>query len=325
MTSPSRPSGGPTATDVPALRKRSRDGKLQAEVGERAVALTNLDKLMYPSAGFTKGQVIDYYARIAPVLLPHVRDRPLTLKRFPDGVGGAYFYEKNCPGHRPPWVATVPIWTERAQEDFDYCVITEAATIVWLANLADLELHPALARHDALDRPSWMMLDLDPGAPAGLLDACRVALWLRGLFTQLGLEVFVKSSGGKGLHLLAPLNGERTYDEVKPFARGVAETLEGRFPDRIVSTQARAKRPGRVLIDWGQNSQHKTTVSAYSLRARDRPTVSMPLDWDEVERACEERRPELLFFEADEALARVEERGDLFASVLSLSQELPEV
>src|SRR5215213_10318063 len=276
---------------------------------------------MYPSVGFTKGQVIDYYARIAPVLLPHVRDRPLTLKRFPDGVGGAYFYEKNCPSYRPDWVSTVPIWTERAQEHFDYCVVSEEATIVWLANLADLELHPALHTGAALDRPTSLMLDLDPGAPAGLLEACQVALWLRGLFDQLGLAAFVKTSGGKGLHLLVPLNAERSYEEVSPFARQTAETLEARFPEQVVSTQTRAKRPGRVLIDWGQNSRHKTTASAYSLRARDRPTVSMPVEWGEVERAWEERRPELLVFEADQALARVERRGDLFASVSSLAQE----
>src|SRR3954454_15745497 len=317
--------GGPTATNVPTLRKRSRDGKLVAEVGDRAVPLTNLDKLMYPAAGFTKGQVIDYYARMAPVVLPHVRGRPLTLKRFPDGVGGAYFYEKNCQAHLPPWVTTVPIWTERAQEHFHYCAITEEATIIWLANLADLELHPALATAEWLERPSWVILGRDPGAPAGLLEACEVALLLHGLFDRLGLRSFVKSSGGKGLHLLVPLNGQATYDGVRPFARQVAETLEARFPDQVVSTQTRAKRPGRVLIDWGQNSRHKTTVSAYSLRARDRPTVSMPLEWAELERANDERTPERLVFEPDEALARVKERGDLLAPVLTLNQELPSI
>src|SRR3954454_18312706 len=177
--------GGPTATNVPTLRKRSRDGKLVAEVGDRAVPLTNLDKLMYPAAGFTKGQVIDYYARMAPVLLPHVRGRPLTLKRFPDGVGGAYFYEKNCPAHRPDWVTTVAIWTERAQEHFHYCAITEEATIIWLANLAARELLPPPATAEWDDRPTWMTLDLFPGDPARLLEAPWRALMLHGLFDRL--------------------------------------------------------------------------------------------------------------------------------------------
>jgi bifunctional non-homologous end joining protein LigD len=310
---------------TPPLRKRLNEaGKLEVDVDGRPVTVTNLDKLMYPSAGFTKADVIDYYARIAPVMLPHVRDRPLTLKRFPDGVGGAYFYEKNCPSYRPDWVETIPIWTERAQEEFDYCAITETATLVWLANLADLEIHPFLGTRDALDRPTAMVLDLDPGAPAGLIDACQVALWLKGLFDQLGLEVFIKGSGGKGLHLFVPLNGERTYEEVQPFARGLAETLERRFPALVVSTQTRTKRQGKVLIDWGQNARHKTTVAVYSLRARDRPTVSMPLEWDEVESALDRDDPAPLVFEAGEAVARVEERGDLFAPVLSIAQDLPE-
>jgi bifunctional non-homologous end joining protein LigD len=307
------------------LRKRLNEaGKLEVDVAGRPVTVTNLDKLMYPSAGFTKADVISYYSRIAPVMLAHVRDRPLTLKRFPDGVGGAYFYEKNCPSHRPDWVETVPIWTERAQENFDYCVISEPATLVWLANLADLEIHPFLGTRDGLDRPTSMVFDLDPGAPAGLLDACHVALWLRGLFDQIGLQALVKGSGGKGLHLFVPLNSAATYEEVQPFARGVAETLEHRFPERIVSTQNRAKRPGKVLIDWGQNARHKTTAAVYSLRARDRPTVSIPLEWEEIERAVDERDPESLVFEAGEAITRVEERGDIFAPVLSLVQELPE-
>ncbi|HKH22910.1 MAG TPA: non-homologous end-joining DNA ligase, partial [Solirubrobacterales bacterium] len=299
-------------------------GKLELDVDGRPVAVTNLDKLMYPATGFTKADVIAYYARIAPVLLPYVRDRPLTLKRFPDGVGGAYFYEKRCPSHRPEWVETIPIWTERAEEEFDYCTITEPATLVWLANLADLEIHPFLGTRDHLDRPTWMVLDLDPGAPAGLLDACQVALWLRGMFDQLELEVFVKSSGGRGIHLLVPLNGARTYEEVQPFARGVAETLERRFAERVVSTQSRTKRPGKVLIDWSQNARHKTTAAVYSLRARDRPTVSMPLEWDEVERAVQDDDPARLIFDAGETIARVEERGDLFEPLLSLTQELPD-
>jgi bifunctional non-homologous end joining protein LigD len=307
------------------LRKRLNEaGKLEVDVAGRPVTVANLDKLMYPSAGFTKWDVISYYARIAPAMLPHVRDRPLTLKRFPDGVGGAYFYEKNCPSYRPDWVATVAIWTERAQEDFDYCVISEPGTLVWLANLADLEIHPFLGKRDALDRPTSMVFDLDPGAPAGLLEACEVALWLRGLFDQLGLQAYIKGSGGKGLHLFVPLNSGATYEDVQPFARGVAETLERRFPERIVSTQNRAKRPGKVLIDWGQNARHKTTAAVYSLRARDRPTVSMPLEWEEIQQAVDEGDSDSLVFVAGEATTRIEERGDVFAPVLSLVQELPE-
>jgi bifunctional non-homologous end joining protein LigD len=306
---------------VPARSRRAR--KLELEVAGRSLTVSNLGKLMYPDAGFSKADVIDYYARIAAVLLPHVRERPLTLKRYPDGVGGAYFFEKACPEHRPAWVATTPIWSERHQGEIDYCVVTEEATLIWLANLADLEIHPSLSRRDDPERPTSMVFDLDPGAPAGLLDACQVALWLRGLFDQLGLRAFAKVSGGKGIHLHVPLNGEHTYDEVKPFARQIAETLEQRFGDRVIANMAKAKRAGRVLIDWGQNDRHKTTASVYSLRARDRPTVSVPLEWEELERACAEESEQSLRFEAAQALARVADRGDLFAPVLSLRQRLP--
>jgi len=289
----------------------------------KRLKLTNLTKVLYPKAGFTKAQVIDYYLRVAPALLPHLRDRPLTLKRYPDGVEGEYFYEKNCPAHRPPWVKTAPIWSDQNQRVMHFCLVQDVATLAWAVNLADLEMHVPLHRAPDAARPDSVVFDLDPGAPADLVSCCEVALILHDLFARLGLQSFAKTSGSKGLQLYIPLNSDATYGETKPFSRAVAEALAARRPELVVSNMKKSLRGGKVLLDWSQNDPHKTTVCVYSLRARERPTVSMPVTWSEVRRCLRARDPSLLSFEADAALRRVEKRGDLFAPVLSLKQELP--
>jgi len=293
------------------------------EVEGRQLRLSNLDKVLYPAAGFRKSEVIDYYTRIAPVLLPHLAGRPLTLKRYPDGVEGESFYEKRCPSHRPPWVETVPVWTGRTRGDVDYCLANDLPTLVWLANLATLELHPSLSRGDDLDRPTTMVFDLDPGGPASLVECCRVGLLVKELFDDLDVQVVAKTSGGKGLQLYVPLDTAVDYDRTKSFSRTVAQLLERRHPKLVVSHMAKELRTGKVFIDWSQNDEHKTTVSVYSLRARERPTVSTPVTWDEVTEVAEGGDPDLLRFEAAAVLDRVARLGDLFRPVLDLQQELP--
>ena len=289
----------------------------------KRLKLTNLSKVLYPKAGFTKAQVLDYYLRIAPALLPHLRDRPLTLKRYPDGVDGEYFYEKNCPAHRPPWVKTAPIWSDQNQRVMHFCLVQDVATLAWAVNLADLEMHVPLHRAPDADRPDSVVFDLDPGAPADLVSCCEVALILHDLFARLHLQSFAKTSGSKGLQLYVPLNSGATYRETKPFSRAVAEALAARRPELVVSNMKKSLRGGKVLLDWSQNDPHKTTVCVYSLRARERPTVSIPVTWSEVRRCLRARDPSLLSFETDAALRRVDKHGDLFAPMLALKQELP--
>jgi len=315
--------GDPEGESLTARAIKRPRKKAAVTVEGRELELSNLDKVLYPKTGFTKGELIDWYARIGEVLLPHLRGRPLTLKRYPEGVGGKHFYEKRCPSHRPDWVTTAKVWSDRHKGEIDYCVVEDLATLVWLANLADIELHTSLAKAEAIERPTAMVFDLDPGAPADVLDCAQVALWLRGLFEQLGLECYPKTSGSKGMQLYVPLNGDVTYGDTKPFAKAIAETLEKRFPDRVVSQMSKAKRSGKVLIDWSQNDRHKTTVCVYSLRAKERPTVSTPLDWEEVEAALTAGDAEALVFDYAAVLQRVEEKGDLFAPLLSEEQELP--
>ncbi len=309
-----------TATAV----KRPR-GKAAVTVEGRELQLSNLDKVLYPETGFTKGQLIDFYARIGEVLLPHLRGRPLTLKRYPNGVEGKHFYEKRCPGHRPEWVTTASVYSETHGGEIDYCTVEDLPTLVWLANLADVELHTSLSRAEEMERPTSLVFDLDPGAPADVLDCAQVAVWLRGMFEQLGLSCYPKTSGSKGMQLYVPLNSDCTYEQTKPFAKAVAETLERKFGDRVVSQMAKAKRPGKVLIDWSQNDRHKTTVCVYSLRAKARPTVSTPLEWDEVEAALQSGKAEALVFDHAAVLDRVAAKGDLFAPLLSEEQELPAI
>jgi bifunctional non-homologous end joining protein LigD len=293
--------------------------RVTVEVDGRQLSLSNLDKLMYPAVGFTKGQVIDYYTRVAPVLLPHLHDRPLTLKRYPNGVEGGHFYEKQCPSHRPDWVRSEPV--ELSSKTIQFCVCDDLPTIVWLANLADLELHPSLSKVPEVERPTLMAFDLDPGPGTGLAECCEVALILREALARLELECFAKTSGSKGIQVYVPLNVDDVdYDHgTKLLSNALARHLEAEHPKLIVSSQRKELRKGRVLIDWSQNDEHKTTVSVYSLRARERPTVSTPLSWDEVE----EGDADALVFDADDVLARVEELGDLFAPVAELKQRLP--
>jgi bifunctional non-homologous end joining protein LigD len=296
----------------------------QVEVEGRDLKLSNLDKVLYPEPGFTKAEVIDYYARIADALLPHLRGRPLTLKRYPDGVEGQSFYEKRCPKHRPDWVATAPVSSDRKGK-IDFCVCNDRATLIWMAQLAALELHPSLSLAERIESPTVLAFDLDPGPPASIVECARVGLRLRELFEGLGLESFPKTSGSKGLQVYVPLNVEVAYERTKPYAQAVAMLLEKNHPDEVVSRMAKELRKGKVFVDWSQNDEHKTTVAVYSLRARERPTVSTPVSWDEVEAMLTAEDPDLLRFEAGEVLERVERDGDLFAPVLELEQELPEL
>jgi bifunctional non-homologous end joining protein LigD len=301
-----------TATE---LVVREEANAVVAEVGGREVKLSNLDKVLYPEVGFAKRDVIEYFARIAPTVLPHLEGRALTLKRYPNGVDANYFYEKNAPSHRPDWVDTARVG------DIDYVVCNDEATLVWLANLADLELHTSLALASESERPTLVAFDLDPGAPATVVECCQVALLLRGMFEGLGLECFAKTSGSKGMQVYVPLNTpDATFAQTKSFSKAVAELLAREEPRLVVARQTKSARKGKVLVDWSQNDRIKTTVNAYSLRAMERPTVSTPLSWDEVRAA---RTVEDLTFTAGEVLERVADQGDLFAPVLSLVQELP--
>lgn len=290
---------------------------VEVDIGGRRLKLSNLDKVLWPATGFTKGQMIDYYARIAPVMLGHVEGRPITLRRYPNGVDKGSFFEKNCPSHRPPWLATIDMG------GIGYCRLTEPASLVWTANLAAIELHPSLARSADLERPTSVVFDLDPGEGADVLTCGRVALLLREALGHLRLRCWIKTSGSKGLQLYVPLNTPVTYDETRPFSHALAQVLERRHPDLIVTTQDRSVRPKKVLIDWSQNTAFKTTVSVYSMRARERPTVSTPVEWGEVEAAMVAGDPERLVFEAPEVLERVADKGDLLAPLLSVEQRLP--
>ena len=309
------------AGNTPLVPEDARESA-SVTVDGRELKLSNLRKVLYPQSGFSKREVIDYYAAIAPVLIPHLRDRPLTVKRWPDGVEGKAFFQKQAPAHRPDWVQTVTVPAER--KPIEYLLAQDLPTVVWLANLAALELHTPLARAGAIEQPTMLVFDLDPGKPATIVECCGVALALRGLFETLGLECFAKTSGKKGLQLYLPLNsGEVTFDDSKAFAKAVAELLERADPDVVVSSMSKARRTGKVLIDWSQNDHRKTTVCAYSLRARPLPTVSTPVDWAEVSATLDSRDPTALVFEASGVLERVAERGDLLAPVLSMVQELP--
>jgi bifunctional non-homologous end joining protein LigD len=267
--------------------------------------------------------VIDYYARIAPAILPHLAGRPLTLKRYPNGTEAGHFFEKRCPEHRPDWVATAQVWSNREGGEIGFCVCDDLPTLIWLAQLAALELHPSLSLAEPMESPTVLAFDLDPGEPATIVECARIGLRLRDLFSDLGVESFPKGSGSKGLQVYIPLNSGRTYEITKPYARAVAQLMERMYPDDVTSKMTKRLRKGKVFVDWSQNTESKTTVAVYSLRARDRPTVSAPLDWEEVERLAEEEDPELVMFEAGEVVERFRERGDLFSPVLELEQELP--
>ncbi|HEY5143314.1 MAG TPA: DNA ligase D [Solirubrobacteraceae bacterium] len=303
-------------------RERGRGLTGTALVGGHEIALTNLDKVLYPQASFTKRQVVEYYATVAPVLTAHLRGRALTLVRHPDGVEGQSFFEKRVPAHAPQWVRSAEV--RHGRETIRFVLGDDAATLVWLAQLAALELHPSLALASDAGRPTAVVFDLDPGAPATIVECCRVGLLLRGMLEGLGLRCLPKTSGSKGLQLYLPLNGaEATFEATKAFSRAVAEVLAAAEPDLVVATQAKTRRRGRVLVDWFQNDRSKTTIGVYSLRARPRPTVSTPVTWDEVEACAASGAPESLVFEAPQVLARVAAQGDLFGEVLTLVQHLP--
>jgi bifunctional non-homologous end joining protein LigD len=295
------------------------------EIQGRHLSLTNLDKVLYPATGFTKGQVIDYYARIAPVLVPHLAGRPLTLKRYPEGVNKEYFFEKNATKHRPDWVKTAPIWSEGNQRDINYILADDLPTLVWMANLAAIELHPSLALAKDIASPRMMVFDLDPGAPADIVQCCQVGTWLRDIFEHFRLQSFPKTSGSKGLQIYVPLNTPTSYDATKTFAHALARLLESEHRELVVSDMKKQLRVGKVLVDWSQNDEHKTTVSVYSLRAREHPTVSTPVKWEEVEKALKKKDASLLGFDAGQVIERVQEMGDLFRPVLTLKQKLPKM
>jgi bifunctional non-homologous end joining protein LigD len=298
-------------------------GKSVLEIDGRELRVSNLDKVLYPGNGFTKASVIDYYVKIAKYILPHLKDRPLTLKRYPDGVTSEYFYEKNAPKHKPEWVKVAKV-PRKTGGSINYVLINDLPSLIWAANLASLELHVFLARAPKIQQPTSIVFDLDPGEPADVLDCARVSLWIRDLLEALKLKSFVKSSGSKGLQLYIPLNTPTTYEKTQPFARAIAELLVREHPDRVESQMAKKLRAGKVFIDWSQNSESKTTVCAYSLRAkRDRPFVSMPFAWDEIQRACKKNDASAFYMYPDAALKRLAKIGDLFEPILKLKQKLP--
>jgi bifunctional non-homologous end joining protein LigD len=282
----------------------------------RRLTLTNLDKVLYPAVGFTKAGVVDYYARIAPVMLRHLHRRVVTMVRYPNGVDEESFFEKRCPPHAPDWVTTDEL------DGLEGCVVDDLPTLVWIANLAALELHTHQATVDDPEHPTAVVFDLDPGAPASILDCCRVALELRSILADLGLDVLVKTSGSKGLHLSVPITGA-TSEATKDFARACGQLLAKQDPERVTIVMNRDQRAGKVFVDWSQNDRHKTTVTAYSLRARARPLVSAPVSWDEVTAAVEDEDESSLDLEAGRVLERVDDVGDLFEPGDSAAQRLP--
>jgi bifunctional non-homologous end joining protein LigD len=300
----------------------------QVEVEGKELRLTNLDKVLYPKTGFTKGEMVDYYAKVAPAIVPHLSGRAVTLRRFPEGVEDldAAFFEKRCPKHRPKWVKTAKVEAGPRAGVIEFCVCDSLPTLIWMAQLAAIELHPSLSKSRAPKRPTALVFDLDPGPPADIVDCSRVALRLRELLTQLDLECFVKTSGSKGMQLYVPLNTKTSYEETRPFGQALAQIVAKQTPDTVLAKMGKkTDRSGKLLIDWYQNNERKTTISVYSLRARERPTCSTPVTWEEVEKAAESGKGDHLVFEAGDVLGRIEEHGDLFAPVLELEQKLPEL
>ena len=301
----------------------AKETSVEVQIEGRTLKLTNLEKVLYPEVGFTKAQVIDYYTRIAPAILSHTKNHPLTLKRYPNGVDSDFFYEKNCPKHRPPWVATATVWSGGNNRDMYYCLCQDVPTLVWLAQIATLEFHTSLSLAQKLPEPRTLVFDLDPGPPADIVQCCQVGLWLRDLLAQMKLKSFAKTSGSKGLQVYVPLNSPVTYDDTKRLSRALAEHLEREHVDLVVSKMLKSLRGGKVLVDWSQNDEHKTTICVYSLRAREEPTVSTPVTWNEVETCLKKKKADLLKFRSDKTLARVEKLGDLFESIEKLKQKLP--
>jgi bifunctional non-homologous end joining protein LigD len=298
------------------------------EIDGRSLEVSNLEKVMYPQTGFTKGEVIDYYIRISHVLLPHLKDRPLTMKRYPDGIHGMHFYEKDAPKHTPEWVKLfkVPRKVEKkGEKDIDFILVNDLPALVWTANLANLEMHVFLSKVPDYQQPTAVVFDLDPGPPADVMSCAQVALWLKEILDHFKLKSFAKSSGSKGIQLYVPLNTKTDYDSTSAFAKAIAIALEDQHPDRVISRMAKAERKGKVFIDWSQNSDFKTTVCVYSLRAKqDVPYVSVPMEWKEIEAALDNKDNSAFYLEPEAALKKVEEKGDLFEPVLTLKQKLPD-
>ena len=292
---------------------------VRTEIAGRALKVTNLDKVLYPLVGFTKAQVIEYYVKIAPVMLDHIGDRGVTFKRWPDGVTAEPFFNKRAPEHRPDWIGTCPGPGDKAK-GIDYPVLSEVAALAWSANLAALEIHGPMSRCGEIDSPSMLVFDLDPGEPASIIECCQVALLIRNILETVGLESLAKTSGSKGMQMYVPLNTPHTHHHASDFALAVAQLLEKQKPDAVTSTMTKKARPNKIFIDWSQNSRHKTTIAPYSLRGKDRPTVSTPITWDEVSDGAD---GEWLSFEAFDVLDRVDDMGDLFAAAVTLEQELP--
>ena len=293
--------------------------RVVVEIAGRRLSVSNLDKVLYPLIGFTKAQVIDYYVRVASVMVDHIGDRGVTLRRWPDGVTADSFFEKRCPGHRPKWVGTCDGPGDRGGA-IGYCRIDSIAALAWTANLAALEIHSPMARCGDIDSPAMLVFDLDPGLPATIVECCRVALDIRAVLDAIGLACYPKTSGNKGMQLYVPLNTPARHDHASEFALAVAQLLEQQHPKRVLSNMKKSLRKGKVFIDWSQNSRHKTTIAPYSLRANDRPTVSTPLGWDEVSDGAD---GEPLVYDPGDVLDRIDELGDLFADTLVLEQELP--
>ncbi|MDQ2622325.1 MAG: non-homologous end-joining DNA ligase [Actinomycetota bacterium] len=293
------------------------------EVDGRELKLTNLDRVLYPEAGFTKRDLIDYYAAVAPVLIPHLRDRPITMRRFPQGVEDDGFWEKQCPSFRPEWVETAPIESDSAGRTVDYCLVNDLPTLVWMANLACIELHVSLAEAVTRARPTAVVFDLDPGPPADILDCAEIGLLIHETLASQNLESFAKVSGSKGIQVYVPLNTKTDYESTGGFAQALARAFEQEMPDRVVSNMKKSLRRGKVLIDWSQNSEHKTTVAVYSMRAKATPSVSQPVRWDALRSALDRNSPEELRFGPRRVIESIRAEGDPFGPLLTLEQELP--
>jgi bifunctional non-homologous end joining protein LigD len=301
---------------------KGTEGTLQIE--GRSITLTNLGKVFYPETGFTKGEVIDYYIKISAAVLPHLKNRPLTMKRFPDGIHGNFFYEKNAPGHTPSWIKTAYFGRNTGEEGNRHILVNDLPTLVWSANMANLELHTVLSRAPKLTAPTMLVFDLDPGAPAAILESAEVAFLIKEVLDSLKLESFAKTSGSKGVQVYAPLNTATDFETTRGFAEAVALVLANQHPDRVVSTMSKQLRGGKVFIDWSQNAEHKTTASVYSLRAsREVPSVSTPVSWKELAAAIKKGDESKLYFEPAEVIKRFEKLGDLFEPVIKLKQKIP--
>jgi bifunctional non-homologous end joining protein LigD len=291
-------------------------------ISGKEVKISNTAKVYYPETGFTKGAMLKYYIDIAPAMLPHLKDRPLSFKRYPDGVNGLSFFEKNCPVHRPDWVETTAVWSDQKHAETHYCVVNELAALVWAANLGVLEFHTSMSKKSKIDSPTTMVVDLDPGEGTTIVECCQVGLWVQEALEAAGLECFAKTSGSKGLQLYVPLNSNANYDQTKTFAHDLAIELEIEHPERIVSKMAKVLRTGKVFIDWSQNDQHKTTVCVYSMRAKSIESASTPVKWDEVRATLKKRSPDLLKFTPEQVGKRFERFGDLFEPVLKMKQRM---